>query len=76
MGIISGFPGISQRYYFQPPWDYMVVNIGGNFYGYFGGMGGGRWQKINLEWEEREKLIEVTELEMQERLDAVKDGRK
>lgn len=76
MGIISGFPGISQRYYLQPPWDYMVVNIGGNFYGYFGGMGGGRWQKIDMAWDVRETLVEVSEEVMQERLDMVRDGRK
>jgi hypothetical protein len=35
MGIISGFPGIKQRYYLQPPWNYVVVGIGGNYYGYF-----------------------------------------
>jgi hypothetical protein len=77
MAIISGFPGIKQRYYLQPPWNYMTVGVGGNYYGYFvvPGYGNGGWRKIEIDYQDREKLIEITEDEMRKRLTAIQDGR-
>ncbi|MGI6688557.1 MAG: hypothetical protein ACOX6Y_09495 [Christensenellales bacterium] len=41
----------------------------------FPAMGNGGWRKIEIDYQDREKLIEITEDEMRKRLTAIQDGR-